>query len=137
MDLDIDTSTKILIGLATAIAATATYFRSEKVKNAAATADVADLNLKTVIDNGQAEEIVSLRERLNSLDNLLSVQSSALAHTMSRISALEAAHLGVSMHVDNLLLCETCTSNNEKVLVALHKALDGIDMAEIRPGMQY
>lgn len=137
MDFDIDNSTKLIIGLITAIAGAATYLRSEKIKNAGAKADVAELNLATTVTNGHTEEIIALRDRLNILDSSLAIQTAALAHTMSRISILEASHLGVSMHVDNLMLCELCTSNNEKVLAALHKALDGVEIGEVKPGLQY
>lgn len=137
MDFDIDTSTKIIIGIVTAIAGAATYFRAEKLKNASIEADVADLNLRRTTDKGRADEIVTLRDRINSLDTMLNIQSAALSHTMSRISALEASHIGVSMHLDNLLLCNVCTKDNEKILTALHKALEGVDISNIKPGMDY
>ena len=125
MEFDVDTSTKIIIGLVTAIAGAAMHLRSERVKNAGANANVANLNLEEISHKGQAEEILSLRERLNKLDSAFVAQAAQLHEQASRIAVLEASHLGVAMHVGNLLLCDVCTDKNALVLSALNKALDG------------
>ena len=128
MGIDIDNSIKIITGIVAAAASIAMYLRSERVKNADADADVANYNLETTTHNGQAEEIISLRDRLNNLDSAFVAQAAALHEQASRISILEATHLGVSMHVGNLMLCEQCTINNAKVLAALNKALDSAEV---------
>ena len=130
MDFDIDTSTKVIVGIVTAIAAAAMHLRSERVKNAGANANVANLNLETATHNGQSEEIISLRERLNKLDQAFVAQAAELYKQASRISTLEATHLGVSTHVSNLMLCDACTTNNAKILTALTKALEGADISK-------
>lgn len=100
------------------------WLRREKVENSKAQEAVSASNASSVKYDGQAEEIIALRQEVGELRKAFVGQAAIIAQQQQQIAVLQASQLGVSTHFDNLLLCETCQANNKKLLAALEKAID-------------
>lgn len=92
------------------------WLRNNKLADSKAGVAIAADYADRTVYHGQAEEIKALRDRVTALDQAFVAQS-------ARIAVLEAAHLGATSHLDNIVLCETCKTNNKTMLQALEKSL--------------
>lgn len=116
MPLDATTVGTGLGALVACLTGAVLWFRNNKVSDAKADASVAANYADTVSWHGQAEEIKSLRERVTKLDT-------AYVAMASRVALLEAAVLGASSHLDNIILCDKCSESNKVMLSALAATL--------------
>ena len=116
MPLDATTVGTGLGALVACLTGAVLWFRNNKVSDAKADASVAANYADTVSWHGQAEEIKSLRERVTKLDT-------AYVAMASRVALLEAAVLGASSHLDNIILCDKCSESNKVMLSALATTL--------------
>lgn len=88
------------------------WFRQNKIADARAGADIAANYADKVTYNGQADEIVSLRERVTQLDR-------AFVALSARLALLEASMTAADSHFHNLILCDKCKAGNEVLISAL------------------
>lgn len=124
MQIDTDNYGTIAAAILSAIGGMGWWLRREKVENSKAKEYISESNASTVKYDGQAEEIMALRQEISELRKAFVAQAATVAQQQQQISVLQAAHLGVSTHFDNLLLCDTCQINNKKLLAALEKAIE-------------
>lgn len=100
------------------------WLRQERVAGSKARETIAASDASTAKHEGQAEEIIALRQEVSELRKAFVAQAALVAQQQQQIAILQAAHLGVSTHFDNLLLCDTCQAANKKLLAALQKAIE-------------
>ena len=124
MQIDTDNYGTITAAILSVIGGMGWWLRREKVEDSKAKEIISESNASSVKFNGQAEEIVALRQEIGELRKAFVAQAAVVAQQQQQISVLQAAHLGVSTHFDNLLLCDTCQINNKKLLTALEKAIE-------------
>lgn len=124
MQIDTDNYGSITAVVLTVVSGVALWLRQERVANSKDTETIAASNASTIRHDGQAEEIVALRQEVSELRKAFVAQAAVVAQQQQQIAVLQASHLGVSTHFDNLLLCDTCQAANKKLLVALEKAIE-------------
>lgn len=124
MQIDTDNYGTITASFLSVIGGMVWWLRKERVQDSIAKEVISEANASTVKYDGQAEEIMALRQEIGELRKAFVGQAALIAQQQQQISVLQAAHLGVSTHFDNLLLCDTCQINNKKLLAALEKAIE-------------
>lgn len=124
MQIDTDNYGTIAAAVLSAIGGMGLWFRRERVENSKAKELISESTASSVKYDGQAEELITLRQEVSELRKAFVAQAAIVAQQQQQIAVLQAAHLGVSTHFDNLLLCDTCQINNRKLLSALEKAIE-------------
>lgn len=124
MQIDTENYGSITAIILSAIGGLGWWLRRERVESSKAQESISASNASSVKYDGQAEEIIALRQEVGELRKAFVAQAALVAQQQQQISVLQASQLGVSTHFDNLLLCDTCRSNNKKLLAALEKAIE-------------
>lgn len=123
MQIDTDNYGTITAAILSVIGGMGWWVRRERVENSKAKESISMSNANSVKFDGQAEELIALRQEVGELRKAFVAQAATVAQQQQQIAVLQAAHLGVSTHFENLLLCDTCQINNKKLLIALEKAI--------------
>lgn len=124
MQIDTDNYGSITAIILTVVSGIAIWVRQERVARSKDTETIAASNASTVRHDGQADEILALRQEVSELRKAFVAQAAIVAQQQQQISVLQASQLGVSTHFGNLLLCDSCQEANKKLLVALEKAIE-------------
>lgn len=124
MQINTDIYGSVTAVILTVVSGVALWLRQERVSNSKDTEIIAATNTSTIRHEGQAEELIALRQEVSELRKAFVAQAAIVAQQQQQIAVLQASHLGVSTHFGNLLLCDSCQAANKKLLVALEKAIE-------------
>ena len=123
MQIDVTEAGAWLAAIVPALAGFGIYLRRERVANASAHAVITERRAESAVHGSHTGEIENLRKRITALDTAFVEQAATLSAQAKRISALEATHIGVGSHLDNLILCEFCTATNASLMEAIKRAM--------------
>ncbi len=115
-NLDPTTTVGLII---TALTGIGFWIRRERASWAQNDAQVAESKYSTAKTTSELAYLEKLNVELNDLRRIV------ITHT-NKIASLESLYVPIKQHVDNIVLCETCTVNNKLIINALHNALDKV-----------
>lgn len=103
------------VAVMTIIAGVAAWVRGERLRNSKADRIISEDAADRTITNGHNEEFRRLQDAVAKLMPL-----------SQEVEMLKAKLAGIWVYCEMLLLCESCSHNNEKIIQKMQEALDPV-----------